>query len=198
MQRPALYTLILILALAWALGCTVGDYGGKETDVADDAEDDAPDRNIDDDDTADDDDDDQLDCQPDGYEVNDGFPGMFLGQLGSEPVQLSPTLHTAVDHDFFSFYVVDLWNETFSLYIELWQVPAYANYELELYRCDDEQCASTELAATSYNAAGQSESIVIHDTPAYEDGGYYCVRVFSADDYSCDPYVLYLQGPGDK
>jgi hypothetical protein len=118
----------------------------------------------------------------------------YLGDLTNKyETYASFYLFPEGDEDSFTFYLQDGNLDLFDLEIWLYQVPAQADYSLELFRLDDDRQRQESLGSADDNAAGGFEFLNFGGAAGFDDTGGYEVVVRSTDGASCSaPSVLQI------
>ena len=130
--------------------------------------------------------------------VDDGVDGDMdertnLGDLTDTPeARLYPMLFPETDVDTIDFYVEDEFTGYFDIEVWLYQVPADADYRLELYWTEDADGVDRGLVqAVDDNGAGGFEAINYGGFAGRDDSGWYRVVIASNGGASCAaPYPL--------
>ncbi len=136
--------------------------------------------------------------RPDGWEDNDDCGACYLIEDGAEDpnVFLRGTIDYFGDVDYFCFNGVDnlgFGNEEITITLE--DIPAGNDYDIYLYR-NEEECRARNELASSIDFGNNDEEIVWGEQFNFDDDSTYIVEVRSlGDDHSCEQeYRLTVNG----
>jgi hypothetical protein len=123
----------------------------------------------------------------------------YLGEEPGEdaPVESQGVLFVGDDNDYYCFDAVDNFNliPNERITAELTFVPPNTNYDLYLYRNEEDCRSNTVLAASENRGQGEPEALVWGERAILGDSGRYFVRVRRRGGFDCtNPYVLEVSG----
>ena len=108
--------------------------------------------------------------------------------------EIQATIDVQGDRDYYCFYTHDWSDPSENLTIELAGIPNGADYDLRVYKTQ-ENCSADEPIDHSSSSGTANESVSIGDRFARNDGGLYIVEVRGFLGQSCSArYILSIDG----
>jgi len=131
------------------------------------------------------------DWDGDEYEFGDDEP-YNLGNLDeAKSFELEAYISTEDDVDRYVFYAEDGWFDHFRFGIYLTNIPADADYELNVAYLSQDGEEDSSLISSHSGGLGQNETIEFNGEFASDDTGWYTIEVYSHESSSCtDAYRL--------